>query len=651
MSLRCVSCGADLAPRSDAPIDSSLLGRRVADYDVIGEISKNRRASLYRARHTSLGRMVALKVLGAEVASDERARARFLREARALARVDHPNVVRVFEVGEVDELPFFAMSLHDGPTLRARIEEGLSLEHATGIARALASALAAIHAEGVVHRDLKPENVVFPAEGGIKLVDFGLSRLTDRGPESGDRTITVPGAVLGTLPYLAPEQLLGERVDGRADLFALGVVFFEMLARKTPFAGHEGTLVRAILDRGPMRLAEVRPDVPGSIQAIVDGLLERTQAARIPSAVVLEQRLIAALPSQLAPDVPVSSRPPREGDVVGERYQLEREIGRGAAGTVWRARHLVLASPCAVKILREDAISVPKSRARFFDEARVLAQLDDDAIVRVLDAGTHAGRPYLAMEMLDGETLASAVDREGALSKGRALGVLRSIGGGLDAAHRAGIVHRDLKPSNVFLTAEPQATAKLLDFGISKTVGATAGSTEGFGLSVAPDFMSPEQIAGAEPIDHRTDLFSLGAVAFYALTGVKPFAAENFTAVCDAITNGPTPSATAVDASLPGAIDAWLTRALAKSPDARFASGAEMMEALATALEPRAAVDGAAPPSEIEPATVPYRPSRTTIPAGQPHPRRAVAIAGWIVLVVLVGVVGVLVGRWIGSRE
>lgn len=681
--MRCIGCGAELSIEDGSSSEAhSLLGRQIGPYRITESISKNARSTLYKGTHVELQRSVAIKVLGDELAKDAHAKSRMAREGRALARISHPYVVVVHEAGEVDGRPFLAMSFHEGITLRQRMDRAhaepsgrIGVPQAVGIARALAAALSAIHEQGVLHRDLKPENVVFPSDGGMKLVDFGLARLDDR-PALGaldERTLTAPGAVLGTLPYLAPEQLLGERVDHRADLWALGVVLFEMLSGTTPFQTHERGLVASILEHGPKRLETVIPAaLPAPLVTLVHRLLTRSPSERPASAHEVETLLVAAFPAQIAPEMESVGDPIEAGDVVGERMRLTQRIGQGSSGMVWRADHLVLGTACAIKFLSEDLALVPRARSRFLEEARTLAKLDNPHIVRVLDAGTHRGRPYLAMELLEGETLEAKLVRTTiAMDNERAIGVLREIAEGLDAAHRVGVVHRDLQPVNVFAArAKGAVTMKILDFGISKSVGDSDGSTH-FGTVGAPYYLSPEQIRPTDRVDHHTDLWSLGIIAHRVLTNTLPFDGPNVTSVCEEIVSGRVPSFTRASKRLPAEADPWLQRALAHDPNERFASAGEMIDRLAEILSSAPQDEDSAvgpPPSELEPPTVPVRASTTgrssgglrgSAPPGTAGPvslsqaprLSPLALVGIALVLVLVGLIGVLVGSWALSLQ
>ncbi len=271
------------------------------------------------------------------------------------------------------------------------------------------------------------------------------------------------------------------------------------------------------------------------------------------------------------------------GEVVGDRYRLVREIGRGGMGVVWVAHSLVLGVDVALKLIRASAASSALS-SRMAREAHAAARLGHPALVRVFDFGwTRHGDPYLVMELVQGETLAAQVKREVRIPAIRAVQTLLPIVDGLRVAHDKGIVHRDIKPDNVFLAADAlgRKQPKLLDFGIAKVDKQIDGRLTQVGAVLgSPDYMSPEQALGLDDIDERTDIWSMCVVLYEVITGTVPFQKPNYNALMHAIINeDPTPS---VDCGA-GDKSLWevIERGLKKQREDRFQTVTDLGEALA----------------------------------------------------------------------
>jgi eukaryotic-like serine/threonine-protein kinase len=288
-------------------------------------------------------------------------------------------------------------------------------------------------------------------------------------------------------------------------------------------------------------------------------------------------------PSSDQPKADIEPNPYLSGEVVGDRYRLVREIGRGGMGVVWVAHSLVLGVDVALKLIRASAASSALS-SRMAREAHAAARLGHPALVRVFDFGwTRHSDPYLVMELVQGETLAALVRREARIPAIRAVQTLLPIADGLRLAHDKGIVHRDIKPDNVFLAADAlgRKQPKLLDFGIAKVDKQIEGRLTQMGAVLgSPDYMSPEQALGLDDIDERTDIWSLCVVLYEVVTGKVPFQKANYNALMHAIINEdplPTMDSGAGDKQL------WqiIQRGLRKQRGDRFQSVTELGEALA----------------------------------------------------------------------
>jgi serine/threonine-protein kinase len=260
-------------------------------------------ASVWLARDELLGRRVAVKVLHTDLAGDEKLRARFRQEAIAAAGLSHPNVVATYDTGEDDDLAFIVMELVEGESLRQMLDRKGALDVGTSvnIARQVSAALEVAHRNGIVHRDVKPANVLVPREGPVKVTDFGIAKATG----GGDFTRT--GMVVGTARYLSPEQVQGQPTDARTDVYALGLVLYEMLAGRPAYQGDsEMATALARLTGPPKPITSIRPGVPAGLASVVDHALQPDPAHRIPSAAALGE-LLERGPN--APPIPPRPRP------------------------------------------------------------------------------------------------------------------------------------------------------------------------------------------------------------------------------------------------------------------------------------------------------------------------------------------------------
>jgi serine/threonine protein kinase/tetratricopeptide (TPR) repeat protein len=257
-------------------------GSRVGHYEVVAAIAVGGMGEVYRARDPRLDRDVALKLLPSGLASADALR-RFEQEARAASALNHPNIVTIYEIGRVDSMPYIAMELIDGVSLRQELRKGrLVLKEAMRIASKMADGLAAAHEKGIVHRDLKPENVMISTEGFVKILDFGLAKL-EKAPKEGDATDlqTAPGVVYGTAGYMSPEQARAAPIDFRSDQFSFGAIVYEMVTGLRAFRRETNLdTLAAIVRDDPDPISRVNPEVPTEIQIIVERCLAKEPRER-----------------------------------------------------------------------------------------------------------------------------------------------------------------------------------------------------------------------------------------------------------------------------------------------------------------------------------------------------------------------------------
>jgi serine/threonine protein kinase len=601
---------------------------------------------IFRAYDPVLRRWVALKVLRRDVITGDpeslrRARAQLLREARAAALLNHPNAVAIFDVGEVGETPFLAMELLEGRSLReyigdARVDLRTKLVWLADIGRALGAA----HERGLVHRDVKPENVMVCADGTIKVLDFGIAKMTrprmphlipTGGPGEGPPSIvTMVGNQLGTPRYMAPEIILGQEADGRADQFAWGIVAYELLVGKHAWAAQDAPTQYGILNEAPP-LTPITSGLPPDVAQIVMRALEKESRDRFVSMQEVVAALDAAIKRSVAAPLPPilvqgellvdektaithgRSHAPAElraGDVLDDRYELVSEAGRGPHAVVFRARDLKARTWVALKVLARGG-----DEKRLRRELLVARSVTHPGVVRMYDLVEVSGRPALTMELVEGQTLAARLVRGTRWSNAELTTFGLEAARALGAAHAAKVVHTDLKASKILLRMEagvspssghPVVTgfgsARVLDGkeDVSPSSLLAPTTVPNLELSTLPLHLAPELRNELIPIGPGVDVYAFGHLWFEAAVG-------NLT---ELPTRGAAQAAQARLAAerpnLEPSIVALILRCLASDPKIRFADGRELELAIerrrpTTSQGPPAL----APPARAYPATVP----------------------------------------------
>ena len=385
-----VSNSDDGAAVRTRPEPGALTGRKVSHYRVLGIIGGGGMGVVYRAEDLKLGRRVALKFLPEELGNDSPALQRFEREARIASSLNHHNICAIYEFGEHDGLPFLVMELLEGETLRDRLsiagEKGLPLEELLDLSIQVADGLQAAHEKGIIHRDIKPANIFLTNKGVCKILDFGLAKLLEAGepekaaPQAADAAnapsddgsivshLTRTGLAIGTAGYMSPEQVNGEKLDARTDLFSFGLVLYEMATGQRAFGGKTAAAVHdAILNQAPLPVRDLNSTLPPELESIINKLLEKDRDLRYQSAAELRADLEKAQRGRQI-IVPRSHEPGRWAAGVDRPRNIHRKLGIVigtivclvvAAFAVWRGQSRMPAVANIVRLTNDRTAKIP----------------------------------------------------------------------------------------------------------------------------------------------------------------------------------------------------------------------------------------------------------------------------------------------------
>jgi serine/threonine-protein kinase len=560
-------------------------GARIDDrYEIIDAVGSGGMGHVYRARRIHLGDDVAIKVMQATPDTPPESRDRFLRESRACAQLRHPNIVGLLDFGfDSGNQPFMVMELLSGPSLREEInlEAPMPPERVVAILEQVADALQLAHDRGITHRDLKPANIVAhryePGERVYKVIDFGLALMK---AASDETRLTRPAFFLGTLAYAAPEQLRGEDVTAAADVYALGVIAYEMLTGGRPFdAADQATLITQTLTGTPARPSTRRSGLPAAIDDAVMKALSRDVSDRWAS--------VTAFIDALRDATGQSSSGTASAVETGllSRYELGGLVGRGRLGSlVYRGTHRALAVPVAIRVLkREDQPHWDAVRARFLLEARTL-QVAHPSLLQVRDFGEDDRSIYLVTDLIDGLSLRQAMAEAGPMPWPKAANLLTQALGAMSALNARGGFICGVNPDMIRIERAPGSDERIVisSAGINsiQDVLATMREQELRGQEASENelpYVAPEVLMGGAP-DARADVFTLGVLAYQMVTGAIPFKAASLPQLLGQMLQVKPRSP---EQEMPDAARAAILKAIDAVPASRFASA----EAFARALE------------------------------------------------------------------
>ena len=566
-------------------------GKQIGPYQIRQRIAADVLGPVYEARESGAGRAVALRAIRPELA------ARLRGAYPSLLPAHHPRLCDLYQVGREEEVDYLAMELVAGERLSRWLRRGpLPLHTALAFAIELCDVLDYTHRQGIVHRDLRPAHIVV-AGSHIKLLDLGAAKALEPAASTSERVLTAL-SVMAEAPCLSPEQILGQTVDERSDIFSLGSILYEVVTGERPFARPSlQDSVMALLSEEPQPLAYQGAPVSADLEGAILRCLRKRPEERFASVSELK-RALQAVPSN-APSI--------------GPYRILRELGRGDMGVVYLARDPDIGRDVAVKTIQlapfANAAAGARLRGRFLREARAAGSLSHPGIVTVHQLGEHEGQPYIVMEFIDGGSLERYMPGSPhAAKKEWLIKGLRTVAEALDYAHGRSVVHRDIKPGNILITRT--GTFKVADFGIAKILDESDMSTTR-GVIGTPMYLAPEQLRGSAA-SARSDQYALGVIAYQIAARRPPFTAKTTEELFFQIISATPAPPSSLNPNLHPGVDPLFARVLSKEPAQRFTSCAEFAAAL------DAAVRHPGPKAKPAPAPQPPQPQPSQPPQPQP---------------------------------
>ncbi len=695
---------------------ADLFPRPFGRYTLLSNLAQGGMGALYLACQGESGmeKLCVIKTVLPHMADKEYV-ARFRDEAKVVVRLSHGNLAQVFDAGvargegAAEEL-YLAMEHVDGKDLRAvwnkcaRKGIAFPVDVAAYIARELARGLHYAHTAGslkLVHRDVSPPNILLSWNGEVKLTDFGLAASTMKTEK------TAVGVVYGKVSYMSPEQARAEPLDGRTDMYAVGIILWELLTGRQLFPQSEPQLINRVREPNIQPPSQLASRVPPGADAIVVKALMRDRTLRYADCEAFRaalsgflaqaapatdndrvskflqtlfgeeieqeraerQKLLDALPDwrarvalsqsgdqtsskpetvSLQPKDPPAAGSGIVGSYLDDRYLVKRLIGEGGMGLVYEAEHVEIGRRVAVKVLHAVYTRQAEVVARFRAEARAATRIGNPHIIEVFDSGTTVdGAVYFVMEFLEGLTLSDAIGVAGTLPAARTIAIGRQICQALAAAHKANIVHRDMKPENVFLIErhERDDFVKVLDFGIAKTLDQTGrvGRLTNPGMAMGTPEYMAPEQAAGQPTDFRADIYAVGAILYECLTGKPPHEGANIMEVLSRKATQVPLRVSQLRPDVPPDLEQLVMRMIAMQPDERPASMDVLAQELGRLQGSPSAV--LAPIQSLTGSSTPLSSSPTQLTDKVPRRRTPWVLAGFVAASLVMGATALLINR------
>ncbi|MGZ3571897.1 MAG: protein kinase domain-containing protein, partial [Gemmatimonadaceae bacterium] len=571
--------------------------------------------------------LVAVKLLYSQTVSTPEdwaaIRMRFQREARAASKLRNENILPVLSSGDVNGVPYMVLPVIVGGTLATRLAnhpQPMPLGEIARYLTQLANAIDYAHEQGVVHRDIKPSNILLDEHGHVYLTDFGIARLFDSGDNALTResaqTLTRTGQVLGTPYYMAPEQIKGRPIGPACDIYALGVVLYQLVTGQVPFHGDTPLAVALQhLQEPPSPPGLMRSELPPPVEAVILRALAKDPEDRYTTATELavafeaglaeiEDPMATRAPTETWPfstgftqrattaDTTAATPIPRTTDVL-ERlagatvngYRIGALIESNELGTVFTANRDGSSEPDRIRFLPIPPSATGKQIAsyllRFEQQAHELAQVRHPHLVPVLDYGTYEGLPYVVTPDDQGRSLSIELAQHGPAELSAIAECLDQIVAALDCAQERGFLHLSLTPDCIF--RQDDGTVLVADVGIRGMLEQDGARSEQPPLYVNSEGDAPEQLLG-KPVGPYTDVYGLGAVLYQMLTGHEVFTGNTRDDIAQQHLHASIPPLRRWRPSLPTALDRVVASAMAKEPQQRFQSPRGLAEAYRTAI-------------------------------------------------------------------